>query len=210
MDTPIENLNGTKAALIEAASTLFAERGFETVSLREITKQAGVNVALVKYHFGSREGLTDAVVAQMATPVNEERLRRLDELEREGMGTVRALLKAFFEPLISQVQSSPLSEKLFVKLMGRVVGDRPYEFPEVVMGQFREVARRYVPAFISACPSLSSEEVFWRIHFSFGVLSNTLTHGDLLKKISEGQVGDEALARTLRRVIDFCEAGFKK
>lgn len=200
-------MTGTKLALIEAASGLFAERGFEVVSVREITGRAGANVASVKYHFGSRDGLIDAVVARMATPVNEERLRRLDELESR---TIRGLLTAFFEPLLSQIQSSPLSEKLFVKLMGRVVGDRPYEFPEEVMGQFREVAGRYVPAFMEACPGLTSEDVFWRIHFSFGVLSNTLTHGDLLKKISEGKVGDEALSTTLNRVIDFCEAGFQK
>jgi len=200
-------ITGTKLALIEAASTLFAEKGFEVVSVRDITGLAGANVASVTYHFGSRERLIDAVVARMATPVNEERLRRIDELENR---TVRNLLTAFFEPLFSQVQSSPLSEKLFVKLMGRVVGDRPYEFPDEVMGQFREVAGRYVPAFMKACPGLSSEDVFWRIHFSFGVLSNTLMHGDLLKQISDGTVGDEDLSATLLRVIDFCEAGFQK
>lgn len=205
MISSTENPTGTKLALIVAASALFAEKGFELVSVREITGMAGANVASVKYHFGSREGLIDAVVASMATPVNEERLRRLDDLKDRN---VRTLLAAFFEPLFSQIQSSALSEKLFVKLMGRVVGDRPYEFPEEVMGQFREVAGRFVPAFMKACPKLSSDEVFWRIHFSFGVLSNTLTNGDLLQKISAGQVGDEELSKTLNRVIDFCEAGF--
>ena len=205
-----DKANGTKVALMEAASTLFAEKGFEVVSVREITKLAKANVASVKYHFGSREGLIDAVVARMAKPVNDERLRRIEDLEDRGEATVRELIVAFFEPLCSQIQNSPLSEKLFVKLMGRVVGDRPYEFPEEVMGQFREVASRYVPAFIEACPGLSADEVFWRIHFSFGVLANTLTHGDLLKKISAGTVGDEKLPVTLKRVIDFCEAGFRQ
>ena len=205
-----DNANGTKVALMEAASTLFAEKGFEVVSVREITTLAKANVASVKYHFGSREGLIDAVVARMAKPVNDERLRRIEDLEDRGEATVRELIVAFFEPLCSQIQNSPLSEKLFVKLMGRVVGDRPYEFPEEVMGQFREVASRYVPAFIEACPGLSADEVFWRIHFSFGVLANTLTHGDLLKKISAGTVGDEKLPVTLKRVIDFCEAGFRQ
>ncbi len=205
-----EKRSGTELALIEAASALFAERGFEGVSLREITGRAGANVASVKYYFGSREGLIDAVVGRMAWPVNEERLRRLDALDHKTELTVRALLGAFFEPLITEVQSTPLGEKLFAKLMGRLVGEHPYEFPEEVMGQFREVAGRYVTAFMEACPGLSSEEVFWRIHFSFGVLSNTLMHGDLLRKISEGAVGDEALSKTLNRVIDFCEAGFQK
>lgn len=209
METVTEELKGTKLALLDAACVLFAERGFELVSVREITGRAGANVASVKYHFGSREGLMDAVVARMVKPVNDERLRRLNALEASDDLTVRALLGAFFEPLFSEIKGSPLSEKLFIKLMGRVVGERPYEFPEELMGVFREVAGRFVAAFMQACPGLSSDDVFWRIHFSFGVLSNTLTHGELLKKVSGGRVGDEKLSHTLTRVIDFCEAGFR-
>jgi len=205
-----EDVTGTKLALLEAASSLFAERGFEVVSVREITGLAKANVASVKYHFGSREGLIDAVVMRMARPVNDERMRRIEALQERGGASVRDLLVAFFEPLFSQIQKSPLSEKLFVKLMGRVVGERPYEFPDELMDRFREVAGRFVPAFMEACPGLTEEDVFWRIHFSFGVLSNTLTHGELVKKISDGKVGDEKLSDTLKRVIDFCEAGFQK
>ena len=205
-----ESTNKTRVALMEAAAALFAERGFEVVSVREITALAKANVASVKYHFGSREGLIDAVVVRMAKPVNDERLRRIRELEEFGEATVRELIAAFFEPLFSQIQKSPLSEKLFIKLMGRLVGDRSYELPEEVMGQFREVASRYVPAFTEACPGLSAGDVFWRIHFCFGALANTLTHGDILKKISDGRIGDEKLSVTLTRLIDFCEAGFRQ
>ena len=70
-----ESVNGTRIALMEAAAALFAEKGFEVVSVREITTLARANVASVKYHFGSRVGLIDAVVARMAKPVNDERLR---------------------------------------------------------------------------------------------------------------------------------------
>ncbi len=208
--TTADEVNSTKLALIKAALQLFAERGFDLVSVREITGLAGANVASVKYHFGSREGLIDAVVEEMIMPVNEERLLRLNALELQKKITVRELLNAFFEPLLSQVQGSPISEQLFCKLMGRVVGDRAYEFPDLVMAQFREVASRYVPAFMEAVPGLSHEEVFWRIHFSFGVLAHTLTHGELFRKITEGTAGNEDLSTTLTRVLDFCEAGFKR
>ena len=202
--------SGTKEALLEAAASLFAEKGFESVSLREVTARAGVNVASVKYHFGSREGLLDAVVEHMTWPVNEERMRRLADLREQGGATVRELLEAFFDPLFTQIKKSALSERLFVKLMGRMVGDRLYQFSDEVMGQFREVARLFVPAFQEARPDLSAEEVFWRIHFSFGVMSNALTHRDLLKQVSEGAVGNEELATTMARVLNFCEAGFLK
>ena len=44
----------------------------------------------------------------------------------------------------------------------------------------------------------------------FGVLANTLTHRDILKKISDGKIGDEKLSVTLKRIIDFCDAGFRQ
>lgn len=205
-----ETAGGTREALLAAAASLFAEKGFETVSVREVTGRAGANVASVKYHFGSREGLIDAVVAEMTRPVNEERLRRIAELESGEGVTVRHLLEAFFDPLFARIQGSVLSERLFVKLMGRMVGDRPYQFPEEVMADFREVARRFVPAFMKARPGLSAEDVFWRIHFAFGVMSNALTHRDLLEQVSEGGVRGEDLAVTMERVMNFCEAGFER
>jgi AcrR family transcriptional regulator len=201
---------GTREALLEAAASLFAEKGFETVSVREVTGLAKANVASVKYHFGSRDGLIDAVVEEMTEPVNEERMERIDQLESEGGATARQLLEAFFDPLFSKIKGSSMCENLFVKLMGRMVGDRPYQFSDQVMAQFRTVARRYVPAFMKACPGLSPEDVFWRIHFSFGVMSNALTHRDLLEKVSEGAVNEEDLEVTMTRVLDFCEAGFKR
>jgi AcrR family transcriptional regulator len=88
--------NGTRVALMDAAAALFAEKGFEVVSVREITTLARANVASVKYHFGSRERLIDAVVVRMAKPVNDERLRRIEELEGFGVVTVTELITAFF------------------------------------------------------------------------------------------------------------------
>ncbi len=201
---------GTKEALLSAATEVFAEKGFEVGSVREITGMAGVNVASVNYHFGSREGLVDAVVERMVCPVNDERLRRLNELEGAGEVSLRGLLSAFMEPLVTEVRGSRMCEDLFCRLMGRLMGDQPYEFPGEVMGQFQEVAGRFVRAVMEVCPWLSREEVFWRIHFSFGVLSVTLMHGGVLKKISNGVVGDEDLKVVMGRVIDFCEAGFEK
>ena len=52
----------TKRKIIAAANELFAEKGFEGVSLREITALAGENVAAVNYHFGHKELLINEVI----------------------------------------------------------------------------------------------------------------------------------------------------
>lgn len=201
---------GTKRALLESASALFAERGFDSVSLRDITTRAGANVASVKYHFGSKEGLVDAVVTEFVDPINVERLARLAALKNGGEPGVRELLRAFHEPLLCQFAQSELSERIFCKLMGRLVGERPYHFPTQVMSQFRQVAKGFVPAFRKALPHLTNKDVFWNIHFSFGLVSHSLMHGELLSEISQGAVRCEKIENLMERMIDFCEAGFVK
>ena len=49
----------TKDKLMDAAERLFARRGFHGASLRDITAAAGVDLAFVNYHFGSKKGLLD-------------------------------------------------------------------------------------------------------------------------------------------------------
>ena len=91
----------TRERLLNAAEQLFAERGISGTTLRALTKAAKVNLAAVHYHFGSKEGLLDAVVERRATAMNQERLRELDELERsagEGAPQVEDILRAFFLP----------------------------------------------------------------------------------------------------------------
>ncbi|MDB6077298.1 MAG: transcriptional regulator, TetR family, partial [Akkermansiaceae bacterium] len=79
---PSESKVATKQRLIEAAEHLFADDGFEKVSVRDITNRAGANVAAVNYHFGSREGLVEIVMARYINPISEERIARLEGLER--------------------------------------------------------------------------------------------------------------------------------
>jgi AcrR family transcriptional regulator len=52
----------TKERILEAAERLFARKGYGGTGLREIVKEAGVSVAMVNYHFGSKEALLEAVL----------------------------------------------------------------------------------------------------------------------------------------------------
>ncbi|MEU0935130.1 TetR family transcriptional regulator [Embleya sp. NPDC005971] len=92
---------GARLLMIEAAERLFAERGINGVSLREIGAQAGQrNTAAARYHFGSKETLVDAVFRHRMEPVNARRLAMLDELDRAGHGhDARGLIEAFLYPL---------------------------------------------------------------------------------------------------------------
>ena len=81
----------TKDRILDAAESLFMEHGFEATSLRAITAAAGVNLASVNYHFGSKEVLFQAVLTRRLDPMNQERLDLLTTLERESGNGATAL-----------------------------------------------------------------------------------------------------------------------
>ncbi len=91
----------TQTRLIETAERLFAERGVHGVSLREIGAEAGQrNTGAVRYHFGSKEQLVNAVFEYRMVPINARREATLAELDAAGRGDeLRGLVGAFLYPL---------------------------------------------------------------------------------------------------------------
>ena len=199
----------TKSLILEATERLVAENGFESVSLRDITNDAQVNVAAVNYHFGSKEKLFEAIQCRYIDPVNEERLKMLEELTGEGrVATVREILEAFMRPFLTVVKGSEMSEKLFFKLMGRCVMDPQGGLPEDMVPGMKRVAETFTKALLTAAPNLTTELVLWRLHFTFGVMAQTLLHGELLYSLTDGACGDPDAEDQFQEMIDFSEAGF--
>src|SRR5436190_10821825 len=91
----------TKEKILDTAESLFMEHGFEATGLRQITTAAGVNLAAVHYHFGSKEELFQAVLTRRLDPMNQERLELLDDLEQHAGNkrlTCEAIIGAMFIP----------------------------------------------------------------------------------------------------------------
>ena len=90
-----------REAMIEAGERIAAERGLAAMSLREVQGAAGQrNKSAAQYHFGSRLGLIEAIVATRMAPINEGRISRLEALDAQtGAPTVRQLVEVLVEPL---------------------------------------------------------------------------------------------------------------
>src|SRR5687768_9366109 len=87
--------------MIEAAERVAAERGMAAMSLREVQAVAGQrNKSAAQYHFGSRRGLIEAIVATRMGPINEQRAARLAALDAAGGAPeLRSLVAVLVEPL---------------------------------------------------------------------------------------------------------------
>ncbi len=94
----------TRVRLIETAEALFAERGIEAVSLRDVCAAAGQrNHSAAQYHFGDRAGLVAAVYEHRMRVVNERRLLRLETTSPDDLV---AIVEALVCPLTSVVDET--------------------------------------------------------------------------------------------------------
>ncbi len=117
----------TKKLLLDCAEKLFAQEGFHHTSMRVLTEQAGVNLASVNYHFGSKENLLYAVIERRLKPLNKKRLRGLEVVMRNAAASgvlpaVNDLLLAFLQPTFAFRRSSSAANN-FISLIGRSWND---------------------------------------------------------------------------------------
>ena len=113
----------THDRILMAAQKLFAEKGFDTTSVRDITTEAGCNVASVNYHFGGKENLYLETFRSMLTFIRDQRMLALDELmAREPPPTLEQFIQSFAEGFIDPLVDHSRG-RLFMALVSREMFD---------------------------------------------------------------------------------------
>jgi AcrR family transcriptional regulator len=203
----------TPARILDSAEALFMEHGFEATSLRQITAAAGVNLAAVNYHFGSKEELFETVLTRRLDPMNQERVTLLARFEREVAPrplTPEKILTAMFIPALRLARDPERGGKNFLRLLGRAYADPAPFIRRFLSEQYADMIARFKAAFARALPQLPKQELSWRLHFVMGALSYTLAGTDALRLIAalnpREAENDEML---LRRLAPFLIAGLK-
>lgn len=127
MTTPQRRTAGQATAdqLVATAERLFAERGLEAVSLREIGKEAGSrNTGVAHHHFGGKEGLVRAIIAARAPALNERRLALLAEATataNDGPIPPEALVRVLVLPLVEELERG----SHYVAFLARLAAENP-------------------------------------------------------------------------------------
>jgi len=116
-----EQVAETRARLLRAGERLFAERGIHQVRLREINALAGQrNSSALHYHFGSRDGLVEAILSEHQTSMDVEVRPALDELvSAPGAPTVRAVVTIWVGALTDQLSTE--SGRDFLRILPQVL-----------------------------------------------------------------------------------------
>tara|TARA_R110000868_G_scaffold26729_7_gene102667 strand:+ start:1277 stop:1951 length:675 start_codon:yes stop_codon:yes gene_type:complete len=127
----------TRENLILAAERLFAEKGIDNVSLREINRAAGQkNVAALHYHFGTREALLEAIFERRMAGINRRRVAMLDALEAAGPVTdLRPVVAAMVTPLSEQLAPAARGGN-YVRFLAQAISDPAVDVGGLVRDKF--------------------------------------------------------------------------
>ena len=139
----------TRQRLIDAAATLFADHGFENVTVREICKASNANVAAVNYHFGDKAGLYRAVVTlaiKVMLETNELSQRAGDGLSPEDQ--IREFIRVFVRRLTGEGPNNWIH-----RLMAREM-EHPTEALEQVMTQVVKPRLEYLGGVVATIMGL--------------------------------------------------------
>ena len=194
----------TRSLILDAAERCFARSGYDGTSIRDITGDAGVNVAAIHYHFGGKEGLLRGVTDRVVVPLNRRRFDLLDALLAvTATPTVNQLVEAFVRPDIETLQQLSERGPSVARLLGRIYSDQTPWIREMTDAQFAEVGDRFLPVFAQALPALTAGELAWRMEQMVAVIVAVFATWP-----ERGMSGDEA-EELVRRLISFLSGGLK-
>jgi AcrR family transcriptional regulator len=201
----------TRTRILDAAEELFMQHGFEGTSMRLLTAKAGVNLAAVNYHFGSKDALIEALFRRRLDPMNAARLAALEKLESDSAGrplAAEGIIRAFVGESLRMIEDSRSGGRNFIRLLGRTYTEPAKSIRALIGQMYAPTIERYKAALERALPQMPRDELVWRMHFMFGTLSYTLAATDAVQLIAGAKPEDRHDARLLEdRLTAFLAAG---
>ena len=172
---PARDVTATRERLLEAAEALFADNGYNAVSMRDIARHAKVNLAAAGYHFGSKENLfTESLMRQMR-PLNAQRLAKLAELEaRKRPPTLAEVLDTFARVMIEQAVNDHTSGQRLHRSLSRIFAESDEIAHAVFRKEMLPAAVGFLAAIRRACPDLPAPMAGMGLALYAGCVIHTL------------------------------------
>ncbi len=202
----------TVERILDAAEQLFAEKGFAETSLRLITSKAGVNLAAVNYHFGSKKALIQAVFSRFLGPFCASLERELDrrQAKPEHKASLEELLEMLLDQALSVKPRSGNDLSIFMRLLGLAFSQSQGHLRKYLEEVYGKVFRRYMLLVNEAAPKIPPVELFWRIHFMLGATAFSMSGIKALRAMVENDYGvHTSIEQVMRMMVPFLAAGMR-
>lgn len=200
------NAAATRTRILMAAEAEFADHGFDGVSVRQIALRADVPVALINYHYGSKEGLYKAIFEMRAPMIIDERIAglRLAEMEPDRDRKVEMIVKAVLVPNLHMRSTERNSS--YSRILAREVSDPKSHNRQVIADLFDPIAYKVMDALQRAMPERTVEEINWAYQAMLGVMVYTMADTGRISRLSGGRCNPDDEMATATHLVALMKA----
>lgn len=201
-----------KELILDAAEELFAMRGFDGVTLRQIAAAAGVDVALTSYYFGPKLELFDAVLKRRGKILNQARLdalRAAEEAFAPKSPPIEKIIEAFLRPLEIAQETEDRGWRNYCALVA-YVNNSPAWGKKMIGKHFDALVREFTTAMQRCFPKAPPEKIFWCYHNLSGALSLTFADTGRIDQLSQDVCHSHDFESAYNHMIPFMAAGFRQ
>jgi len=203
----------TRQKVLDAAERLFAEHGFDGVSIRQIAQEAEVTLGVVGFHSGNKVELFTTILERRASALNEARLDALEELrrnhDRRSM-QLAEIMRAYIAPYIDLASTGGPQWHAYACLIARIVSDERW-YP-LARRLYDPTARIFLDAIREAHPAADNERLAAAFVMSvasmLSVVASTVRIGVLSGKEEAAARPDPA--ELCNVLIEFCSGGIER
>lgn len=184
----------TREQLILAGERLFAQRGLDCVSLRQINSAAGQrNSSAAHYHFGSKDALVQAIHEYRGERINERRKVVLARMSVQDREQVRPLIKALVYPIVAEIEEAEGGGN-FIIFLSQLYSSPALDLINMWRTHLSESVGEVYQQLRSVLPEIPEEMAGMRFGLMWVAMINTLANRQRLKVVK----GDEpAVSRAL-------------
>lgn len=182
----LKGRDGSKERIVLAAEQLFAELGYDGATVRQIALAADVPIALVNYHFGSKEGLYRAIFELRTPTIVGQRFAGMEiaDMETDPDKRLELLVKSLIAPMFKLRGEERHS--WFGRILSREVSDPKSMERGIIKDMFDPVAHLFLDAMARCMPDKTKAEIHWSYQTMIGAMVYIMADNGRIARLSDG------------------------
>jgi AcrR family transcriptional regulator len=202
----------TKDRLLKTTESIFANRGFGGLTLREVAQRSHTNLASANYHFGSKEAMVLEMLQARVRPINQRRMKYLAEARERAQGkplSTRDILRALILPIGEEIAKSTHTRQTLAQLVARTFTE-PAKFIQTMHRKFfGELCEKFMDELRKTHPKVEERDLYWNLHLAVSSMLGALAQHRRLKDFSKGACDEDDTQDMIERLITFSTHGFE-
>jgi AcrR family transcriptional regulator len=202
--------SGTREKILDVAELKFSMHGYEACSLRMISEGHDINLGLIHYYFGGKEGLFSAVFLRRSRALVDRRKELLAEARRRHKGgpiPIEEIIRCFIGPTVEMIKQGE-GPKAYIRLQG-LVRSETSDFARKLRGEaFNKTNNLFIRELKRSCPHLTPASVVWRFSAMVGAFYSLISQSARVNELSDGLCDSNDIDAAFAEAIPFIVGGF--